>query len=195
MTSSEEWKRIPEKTESQRIAFRTIVTKYFELPNGEILDFGTLNAEGANDAAVIPLTRDNKVVVSRLFRPGPEMVMEEIPGGFVDEGESVVSAAIREVEEETGFIPSEDSEIIDLGAIPQQDAYSNSTKNYFLITNMILGKAQKLEAEETIVKDEISIERLISNALEGRMTDGMAVFKALDRLREIQGRELNEKTN
>lgn len=182
--SSEIWERLPE-TDVQKVSYRTVVTKRFKLPNGEVLDFGTTGNEGSNDVAVIALTPEKKVVVSRLFRPGPEVVMEELPGGYVDDGESIQDAGIRELGEESGFVLSDDSEVKELGSIPQQDAYANNRKNYFLITNVVLGKEQKLEAEETITADTIAISRLISNAKEGRMTDAVAVLMAYDELRAM----------
>lgn len=182
---AEEWKRLAH-TEVQRISYRTIVTKQFELPNGEILDFGTTGAEGSNDVAVIALTSENKVVISRLFRPGPEMVMDELPGGYVDAGETIREAGIRELSEESGYVPSVNSQVIELGSVPQQDAYANNRKNYFMITGVVLGKKQKHEVEETIETDEISITRLIDNAKRGRMTDAVAVLMALDELYRIE---------
>ena len=52
---------------------------------------------------IIPLTRDDHVVIIRQFRPGTARVQIEIPGGMVDPGEAPAAAAARELAEETGY--------------------------------------------------------------------------------------------
>ena len=52
---------------------------------------------------VVPLTPDGEVVMIRQFRFGTAANTLEIPGGMVEEGEDPRSAALRELEEETGY--------------------------------------------------------------------------------------------
>jgi 8-oxo-dGTP pyrophosphatase MutT (NUDIX family) len=52
---------------------------------------------------VIPVTRDEEVVMVRQYRHGAREFTLEIPGGIVDPGESPVEAAARELLEETGY--------------------------------------------------------------------------------------------
>ncbi|MEO9323868.1 NUDIX hydrolase [Nocardioides sp. C4-1] len=53
--------------------------------------------------SVLALTDDDRVVLVRQFRPGPDRVVTSLPGGLVDEGEEPVAAGVRELREETGF--------------------------------------------------------------------------------------------
>lgn len=182
---SERWTRI-EPTEVTRVGWRTVVTKHFRLPDGSEIAFDTLGREGQNDTAVIALTPENKVVIAKIFRAGPEEVMSELPGGLVDDGEDAKTSGLRELVEETGYEPTESSQVVELGSVPLQDAYSNIRKNYFLVTDVVQKHEQKLEVEETISVDTISIGQLIANAKEGRMSDGIAVLLAYDRLRDIE---------
>lgn len=52
---------------------------------------------------IIPLTVDDRVVMIRQFRFGIAATTLEVPGGMVEPGEDPQTAALRELEEETGY--------------------------------------------------------------------------------------------
>jgi ADP-ribose pyrophosphatase len=55
-------------------------------------------------AAVLPVTPGDEVVLVRQFRPAVRQVMTEVPAGVLDvDGEDALTAAGRELFEETGF--------------------------------------------------------------------------------------------
>jgi len=81
--------------------YRKIDEVRYRLPNGNEADF-YLKAEG-RVATTLALTKDNKVILFEQYRPGPDKIMLELPGGFVEEGEDPVVAAARELLEETGY--------------------------------------------------------------------------------------------
>lgn len=56
-------------------------------------------------ANVVAITPDDKVVLLRQWRFGSQAEGLEIPGGVVDKGETPQQAAVRELEEETGYRP------------------------------------------------------------------------------------------
>ncbi|MGE0795214.1 MAG: NUDIX hydrolase, partial [Acidimicrobiia bacterium] len=58
---------------------------------------------GERSVAILALTADGHVVLARQFRPGPALVLDELPGGNVEPGEDVLAAAGRELLEETGY--------------------------------------------------------------------------------------------
>lgn len=53
---------------------------------------------------VVAVTPDNRLVMIRQFRYGSRRSEIEIPGGMIDPGEDPVTAACRELQEETGYV-------------------------------------------------------------------------------------------
>jgi ADP-ribose pyrophosphatase len=175
------WKRV-EPTTVTKVGWRTITSKTFIMSNGEKAVFDTIWPDGQECAAVIALTPENKVIIGRMFRPGPELIMDELPAGFVDEGETPEEAVRRELTEETGY---EAGEIQYIGE-SHKDAYYNATYHYFLAFDCEKVAEQQLENEEEIEIHEITIAQLIENAKTDRLTDVPAVMMAYDKLKEIE---------
>ncbi len=53
---------------------------------------------------VVALTPDRQLVLVRQFRYGTDDFSLEIPGGVMDPGEDAVTAGVRELREETGYV-------------------------------------------------------------------------------------------
>jgi ADP-ribose pyrophosphatase len=73
------------------------------MPDGEIADWDIL--EGGRTVAVVAIAMSGEIILIRIFRPGPEKVLLELPGGNVKSAEDIETAARRELVEETGYIP------------------------------------------------------------------------------------------
>jgi ADP-ribose pyrophosphatase len=71
------------------------------LPNGKEAKRELINHPGA--VAIIPITKDKKVVFVEQYRKPLEKSIIEIPAGKLEPGESPEKTAIRELEEETGY--------------------------------------------------------------------------------------------
>jgi len=71
------------------------------LPDGKKAKRELIKHSGA--VAVIPITKDNKIVLVEQYRKPLEKPLVEIPAGKLEIGEEPETAAIRELEEETGY--------------------------------------------------------------------------------------------
>jgi len=71
------------------------------LPDGRSYEYTVLR-EKRDGVAVIALNEENQVLLQREYRHPVAQVIWQMPGGLVDEGESPLAAAQRELYEETG---------------------------------------------------------------------------------------------
>ena len=76
----------------------------FHLPNGRTQTY-VIKKERPT-VAILAITKNERVIVVEQFRPGPKAVLRELPGGYIDAGESPLPAARRELREETGYVGS-----------------------------------------------------------------------------------------
>jgi ADP-ribose pyrophosphatase len=74
----------------------------YRMPDGSVSDWD-IHVPALTTVAVLALTPDDQLVLTRQFRPGPGRVLFELPGGFVDPDEAIIDAAARELREETGY--------------------------------------------------------------------------------------------
>lgn len=180
-----QWNR-QEPTKVTEIGRRTIVSKTFEMPDGEPRTYDTVNAEDYASVAVIALTEQNEVLTVSQYRPGPEKIMHELPGGFVDPGEDPVRAGMRELLEETGYESHEEPEYL---GYCQYDAYSNGKRHVVLARNCVQSEhGQKLDVTEFVNLGKVSVGQLITYALTAQMTDPGAVLLGYDQLKAVEQR-------
>jgi 8-oxo-dGTP pyrophosphatase MutT (NUDIX family) len=94
---------------------------------GRVHDFYVI--EAPDWINVIPLTRDNRVVLIEQYRHGTQRVSLEVPGGMVDPGETPGETAARELFEETGY---EAEEVVLLGRTRPNPAIQDNWIHTFL---------------------------------------------------------------
>jgi ADP-ribose pyrophosphatase len=175
------WEKLSEDT--QKVGFKTVVIKKFRLPDGVEADYTTWNKPGEICVATIALTPDHKIVVARQFRTGPEVICDELPGGGLDEGEELAEAALRELKEETGYVPDDPIRLI---GTTTKDAYTNNVHYYFIATNCRKTAEQELDSTEHIEIHLITIEEMIKNSRTARISDSAAIGMAYEELMQLK---------
>ena len=167
------------KTDSQEIFDGVILHVYkdtVELPNGKPATREVIRHVGA--VGVIPITDDGKVIIERQFRYPLNRVVTEIPAGKLDSfTEDRLSAAKRELEEETGYTAKE---WIELGDYYPTPAYCDERITLYLARELQLGQ-RHLDEDEFLNFAAVPLAELVTQVMDGRITDGktqVAVLKA-----------------
>ena len=183
----EDFKNLTEvQTGSQEI-FDGVILHVFkdtvQLPNGHSATREVIRHVGA--VGVIPITEDGKAIIERQFRYPLNRVITEIPAGKLDSlSEDRLSAAKRELEEETGYTAEE---WICLGDYYPAAAYCDERITLYLARGLTLGQ-RHLDEDEFLNFEAVPLTTLVEDVMEGRITDGktqVAVLKAAKFLGEI----------
>jgi ADP-ribose pyrophosphatase len=94
------WKELSRKTVFQKYN-RKIEKVVYKLPNKIKSDF-YIKKEGLV-VCVVAITKNKKIILAKQFRPGPNEIVLELPGGKIEKGETPKRAIERELLEETGY--------------------------------------------------------------------------------------------
>jgi len=142
--------------------------------------FVLLSADWVN---VVPVTPEGRVVLIRQFRPGTKEVTIEIPGGMVDRGEDPRDAALREMEEETGYTAEG---IVKTCAVRPNPAILRNRCHMYLATGVRpLGTLHQDEGED-VHAFEATWEEVDAMVLDGRI-DHSLVLNSLMFARYLRG--------
>lgn len=146
------------------------------LPNGKSATREVIRHVGA--VAVVPITDDGKVIVERQFRYPLDSVITEIPAGKLDsKEEDRLSAAKRELEEETGITAAE---WINLGDYHPAAAYCDELITIYLARGLTQGE-RHLDEDEFLNTMQVDLNELVKDVMDGKITDGktqVAILKA-----------------
>jgi 8-oxo-dGTP pyrophosphatase MutT (NUDIX family) len=141
---------------------------------GKHFDFFRLKArEWIN---VVAITPENKIILVVQQRHGIDAATLEIPAGLVDPGEKPVDAALRELQEETGFVTEE---IIHLGTAYANPAFLTNRSHSFLARNCRpTGTVKRDPAEEiaVVIVPATEIHSLLTSGLLGNAMGIVALY-------------------
>jgi ADP-ribose pyrophosphatase len=122
---------------------------------------------------IAAFTKDNKMILTKQYRHPFGKVVLDLPGGGVEEGETLLEAAQREFEEETGFTANK------LEAIGKYSPGPNTQ----IVVDIFFTRDTKLKGkfnEEEIVKVELmDFKTVLKKVLEGECFDSALVIAVL----------------
>lgn len=136
-----------------------------ELPNGKTSKREIIKHPGA--VAILPITDEGKIVMVEQYRKALERTLIEIPAGKLEKGEDPKNCALRELEEETGYIcekldwlisfytsPGFADEIVHLyvatGLSKKENAASLDEDEFVDLLEITLSEAKQYIAEQKI---------------------------------------------
>lgn len=123
-------------------------------------------------AAVVPVTKEGKILMVRQYRNALDRYTLELPAGALDSSkESGAECVARELEEETGY-RSENIEW--LVTTHSWVAFTNEKVEIYVAKDLIPSK-QKFDEEEYIELEEYTLEELKEKIFKGEITDSKTV--------------------
>lgn len=155
-----------------------------ETPDGKIIDEYFV-VELPTTACAVAMTEAGEILMVKQYRHPIKETILEIPGGFVDKGETPEEAMLRELKEETGY---EFTAIKNVGKIAANPGVLDNFTYLFLAKGGKKTSVQKLDKNEELEVVTISLQELKSLFLENKIVQSlhaMCIFYALKEMGEL----------
>ena len=147
-----------EKKEGNK--FLSIESYICELNNGKVITREKI-LKGGNDGSaviVLPITKNEKVILAIEPRVFTEKTVDMgLPSGYIENGEEPKDAALRELKEETGYVPNR---LQYLGSFYQDQGCSSALNHYFIAFDCEKKYDQNLDESEFIKYVEVDFKEL-----------------------------------
>jgi ADP-ribose pyrophosphatase len=119
-----------------KLANGTVVDDYYFSPLGDVVQ-------------VLPITKNNEVVLVKQYKHGMAEILLELPGGMQQKDKSIIQSALNELEEETGIKTTADH-LISLGKIANNPTKLRQVTYGFIMFDAEFNAVQKLDDTEDI---------------------------------------------
>lgn len=141
-----------------------------ELANGKMLDAFVL--EFQSWVNILALTKNDDAVLIKQYRHGVQESVWEFPGGIVEDGESPLEGAKRELLEETGYASPN---LIQVGKFYPNPAIQNNTMYCFLALDAEKVNEQDLDDGEDIEVHLVAFDELMEMTKKGDFLHALQV--------------------
>ena len=181
MTKSVRTKSPRARIISSRIAYRGpvfhVTTDEVEEPGGirarrdVIRHSGSIVILAVDDPAVASRQQEPSILLERQYRHAAQSMMWELPAGRIDDGETALTAAKRELLEETGYRARQWKRILHFYVSP---GFLDETMTIYLARTLKAGVAQP-EADERIAVKFFPLSEATRMAMLGRIRDAKTI--------------------
>ena len=144
-----------------------------ELPDGQHQMREIIRHPGA--VALVALDDQNRVLLVRQFRSASAQIMSEIPAGVLNAGEEPMAAAVRELQEETGYKPGK---IESLGGFYTAPGYTTEYIHLFVATQLIESRLPA-DIDELIELDHLAFSDVLTMIERGEIEDAKTIIALL----------------
>ena len=134
------WKLESVKKVLQTVPFAVELLKYFDPTTGDPVKSTYHRLCCPDWISVFAVTKNNEFILVEQKRAGVQDFTLEAPGGVIDSGEDPKTAALRELEEETGY---KCKEIVSLGSTYPNPALMNNKLHMFIALDCFIPEVRK----------------------------------------------------
>lgn len=163
----------PVKRLKRELKYQGTILKIYEdtvEANGHVAHWDYIHHNGA--AAVVPVTKEGKILMVRQYRNALDRFTLEIPAGALDYPEEPkISCAYRELEEETGFRTEKLEYLISVNTTV---AFCDEAIDIFVARDLIPSR-QNLDEEESLDVEAWEVKDLHQMIYKGEITDGKTI--------------------
>jgi ADP-ribose pyrophosphatase len=173
---SRAWKVLSSK-DIFKTGFFRFRTDQCELPDGRVMP-NYYVMEFADWVNIVPVTEDGRIVLVEQYRQAAGDTFLEIPGGAMDPHEKgdPKRAALRELREETGYVP-DDVRLV--GVHHPNPAMQNNRMHTFVGFGCKLLEKQELDPFEDISVVTKTIPEVVELIMTGKMTHTIVIASIL----------------
>lgn len=125
----------------------------------------------AQDAAMVVCVQDDKILLQTEYSYPPQQSMYQFPGGGMEPGEEPIKAALRELEEESGYADGKESKIQYLGYYFVNNRRSAAKFHAVLVTNPLKTGKTQWDPEEYIESEWVEIKKLREMIRDGKIVN------------------------
>jgi ADP-ribose pyrophosphatase len=145
------------------------------LPNGKQSKRELIKHPGA--VAVVPITKEGKIVLVEQFRKPLEKSIVEIPAGKLEPGEDPQETALRELEEETGYTTKSLTKLTSFYTSP---GFADEIMHIYVAKELEkLDEAPSLDEDEFVEILEVTLEEAKQLVEEQRIHDAKTNYAVL----------------
>ncbi len=169
------------KVKSSRKVYDNYYLKVYE----DVLDLAGreklyIRARRPDYCTIVPFTADGRILTIKSYRHLVDSWQVEVPSGFIDGGETPRQAAVRELEEETGYRAKK---IVNIGSYTLDYSMFAQVGNVFAAYGIQKSGRQRLGRMEKISKIEfVTVEKVKAMLLRGRILNAasmVALYRAI----------------